>query len=60
MGPGASNATEGFDDFNAEGSGFGVALNLFDQAAAPFGQPQAITVTAGTTGRQRDQGLPAR
>jgi putative heme-binding domain-containing protein len=51
MGPSGSSAIEGFDDFNVEGSGFGVAFNLFEQAAVPFGQPHAITVTVGPPGR---------
>ena len=44
LGPTESNE---FDDFNAEGAGFGVALNLLGDLAAPLGQPQAITVTGG-------------
>jgi len=44
LGPTESNE---FDDFNAEGAGFAVALNLLGDLAAPLRQPQAITVTGG-------------
>lgn len=50
MGPTKSNAIAGFDDFNVEGAGFGGAVNLFEHAAAPFGQPQALLVTGGPPG----------
>jgi putative heme-binding domain-containing protein len=39
-----------FDDFNVEGAGFGVALNLLGDLAAPLAQPQAITVTGDELG----------
>ncbi|MGB7158297.1 MAG: hypothetical protein WBD40_09545, partial [Tepidisphaeraceae bacterium] len=52
MGPMASDASSGFDDFNVEGSGFGAAVNLFEQTAAPFGRPQALLVSGGAPGKE--------
>ncbi|MEO6435783.1 MAG: ThuA domain-containing protein [Tepidisphaeraceae bacterium] len=56
MGPEESNKIVGFDDFNVEGSGFGGAVNLFDQTVVAFDDPQSITITAAASGAAEGAG----